>query len=131
MKFRSLFVIPLLITAFILNGCAVLFNSDEYTNFHSDPSGAKVYINGVFLGKTPLNLVLDASKSYAVEFRKEGYESKTYMLSGSVGAGWVVLDIFGGLIPILIDAASGAWYELDSNVYMNLETKEVPAGKVK
>jgi len=35
------------------------------------------------------------------------------LLNNSVGAGWFVLDILGGLIPIIIDAATGNWYGLD------------------
>src|SRR3954447_16295425 len=30
-----------------------------------------------------------------------------------VGAGWVVLDILCGLVPVVVDAASGSWSEYD------------------
>jgi hypothetical protein len=32
-----------------------------------------------------------------------------------VGAGWVVLDVLAGLVGIIVDAATGAWYELDQD----------------
>ena len=33
----------------------------------------------------------------------------------AVGGVWIVLDILGGVIPIVIDAATGNWYELDQD----------------
>lgn len=132
---KFLLIVPIIIT---FSGCAALFNDDEIVDFTSEPSRAKVYINGVYLGTTPLQLPLYADKSYAVEFRKDGYDSKTYMLKGSVGAGWIILDLFGGLFPIIIDAASNSWYELSSdhvNMVLEKETvsqdNKVPAGKTK
>jgi len=39
-----------------------------------------------------------------------------------VGAGWVILDILGGLIPVIVDAATGDWHYLDqTNVNAALE----------
>ena len=37
------------------------------------------------------------------------------MLTNRIGAGWVVLDILGGVVPVIIDAATGAWYAFDQN----------------
>lgn len=96
------------------NSCATLFKgSTDGVSFSSDPSGAKVYVNGNLLGTTPVQLELKSKNSYTIEFRKEGYETKTVLLNNSVGGGWIVLDILGGLFPIIIDAATGNWYELD------------------
>lgn len=82
-------------------------------SFSSDPSGAKVYVNGTLLGTTPVQLELKSKNSYTIEFKKEGYETRIVLLNNSVGAGWIVLDVLGGLIPIIIDAATGNWYTLD------------------
>ncbi len=39
-----------------------------------------------------------------------------------MGAGWIILDILGGLVPIIVDVATGGWYELDNtNVKVVLE----------
>lgn len=42
----------------------------------SSPSGASVYLNGVYQGKTPLTLNLSPG-NYTVTFRKEGYREET------------------------------------------------------
>ena len=34
-------------------------------------------------------------------------------ITNHVGAGWIVLDVLCGLVPVIIDAATGAWCDLD------------------
>ena len=36
-------------------------------------------------------------------------------INSKVGAGWVILDVLGGLIPIVVDAATGSWKKLDQD----------------
>jgi len=86
-------------------------------NCASDPSGAKVYANGNLVGTTPATAQVDKWKDQMFEFRKDGYETRTQMVTSSVGAGWVVADIFlGGIIGIVIDAATGSWMHLDQEM---------------
>lgn len=110
----------------ILAGCATLFKGPtEEVSFGSDPEGAKVYVNGQYMGETPMQLKLESNKSYTFEFRKEGYESKTVLVSNRIGAGWLVLDIIAGLIPVIVDAATGDWFYLDqTNVNAALEAQQ-------
>jgi hypothetical protein len=112
-------ILPVSLAALFLFGilgCATLFNQEEKeVGFSSDPEGAKVYINGSFHGETPVNVQLKKDKEYTVEFRKEGYQTKTAYITNKVGAGWIILDVLGGLIPIVIDAATGEWYELETD----------------
>ena len=114
------------VASLMFNSCATLFKgSSDDVNFSSDPSGTKVYVNGNLLGTTPVQLQLESKKSYTIEFKKEGFETKTVMLNNSVGAGWVVLDVLGGLIPVVIDAATGNWYSLNQkNVNAVLEQEK-------
>lgn len=110
----SAYLLIISMISFSFNNCATLFKgSTDSVNFSSDPSGAKVYVNGNLLGTTPVELELKSNKTYTIEFKKDGYESKTVVLNNSVGAGWIILDVLGGLIPVIIDAATGNWYELD------------------
>jgi len=110
----SVYLILISFISFSFNSCATLFKgSTDTVNFSSDPAGAKVYVNGNLLGTTPVQLELKSNKTYTIEFKKDGFESKTVVLNNSVGAGWIILDVLGGLIPIIIDAATGNWYELD------------------
>jgi hypothetical protein len=98
------------------NGCATLFKGvNERIDIISDPSAAKVYINGGMIGKSPIQVKLQSNKTHQVEFVKEGYDKKTIILSGNVEAGWIVLDFLAGVFPIIIDAATGSWYSFENN----------------
>jgi hypothetical protein len=111
------FVVPLgilTVVCLLSSGCAtVLHGSTEGVYFTSDPDKAKVYINGELKGTTPVQLELASKNTYAVEFRKSGYEPKTVTLTNGVGGGWIVLDILFLLVPLAIDAATGCWYTFD------------------
>lgn len=108
-------------------GCATLFKQKtRVVDFDSDPKGADVYINGSRMGKTPVPLQLSNLKGVTVTFKKDGYEDKTYLINTKVGAGWVVLDVLGGFIPVIIDAATENWYNLDTDsvkVMLDVEKK--------
>jgi hypothetical protein len=67
---------------------------------YSQPSGADVYINNAYKGVTPLsfeNVPIDATKTYSIELRLEGY--KPYTSSGSVSPGQNVV-INAALTPL-------------------------------
>lgn len=125
-KFMSVFLV--FSTLLLISGCATIFKGNkEEVNFHSEPQGADVYIDGVMMGTTPMTLKLESKKTYAIEFRKEGYPTTTHQISNSIGAGWIILDILAGLVPIIIDAATGAWYKLDQNNVNKILRKQQPA----
>ena len=112
----GLFFSLITVISFTFTSCATLFKgSTDGVNFSSDPRGAKVYVNGDLLGTTPFELELKSNKTYTLEFKKDGYETRTVLLNSSVGGGWIVLDILGGLFPVIIDAATGNWYSLDQD----------------
>jgi hypothetical protein len=103
----------IILGAFLLSGCATLFKgSSEELQANSNPN-SEVYVNGSYRGDTPVRLNLKSDEEYDIRFEREGYETKTVHVSNSVGAGWVVLDVLGGLVPVIVDAATGAWHTLD------------------
>ncbi len=105
-----------IISVYLLIGCASIFKgTSTNVDFSSDPYGAKVYVNGNLIGTTPVKLKLESKKTYNIEFKKEGFDTKTFTITNHVGAGWIILDILGGLIPVVVDAATGAWYDLDQD----------------
>jgi hypothetical protein len=82
-------------------------------------------IDGFPRGTTPLTLKLESKKTYQIQFTKDGYESTTYTITNHVGGGWVVLDVFlTGLIGVVVDAATGAWYELDQDAINTVLTAQ-------
>lgn len=126
MLLKSKRVIIFLLITLMLSSCATLFKgSNENVDFSSEPVGADVYINGTLAGRTPVKIELQSKNTYTIEFKKEGYETKSYILNNSVGAGWVVLNVLAGVVPIIVDAATGSWYNLNQkNVNMVLEKQK-------
>jgi hypothetical protein len=108
-----------------ITGCAaILSGTNTKVKFSSEPTAAAVLVNGSPVGKTPMALSLESKKPYNITFKKEGYEDDQYLLTSSLEGGWIVLDILCGLVPIIVDAATGAWYGLDtSHVHGYLEKK--------
>lgn len=111
---------------FLSSSCATLFKgTSQEVNFNSDPQKAEVWVNGTKMGETPIALKLECKKTYTIEFKKEGYETKSYTITNHVGAGWIILDVLAGLVGVIVDAATGAWYSLDQkNVNAVLEKQQ-------
>lgn len=123
-KVLSVFV--LFSFALLYFNCATIFKgTSEEVRFSTEPGKAEVWVNGQRMGETPLTLKLESKKTYTIEFRKEGFKPVTRTITNRVGAGWIILDILGGLLPIIVDAATGAWYSLDQkNVDAILEKQQ-------
>ena len=83
---------------------------------NSNPSGAEVWIDGNRAGTTPVSITLDHKHEHVVVFIMDGYHEVSCRLNRKVGAGWVVLDVLFGLIPVVVDAATGSWHSLDGDV---------------
>jgi len=116
MKKIVLIITSIVTLTVLVTGCATLFGPKTHPlAVSSEPHGAEVYVNGFKMGNTPVELSLKADKSYNIEFRKEGYESVTRIVNTKVGAGWVILDVLAGLVPVIIDASTGAWNQLDQD----------------
>jgi len=80
-------------TVLFVAGCGTLFgNKHPEVVMDSDPPAAMIYLNGDFVGSTPIKLKLKNDKTYTIEFRKEGFKPKTYVLGKHIGGGWFVLD---------------------------------------
>jgi len=121
-KVLSIVVVCLL----LFPSCATIFKgTGSKLDLSSNPQGAQVFINGNLMGETPVRIKLESKQTYSIEFKKAGYATKTINIQNHVGAGWIILDILGGLIPIIVDAATGAWYDLDQkNVNAILEAQQ-------
>lgn len=96
------------------SGCATLFSSEnQAVSMATTPPGAQITINGADYGQTPASIMLGKKQSYTVVFAKAGFEPVTCRINTSASAKWIILDVLGGLVPVIVDAATGAWNEFD------------------
>jgi len=117
MRAKSTAAVALLALVSTGIGCGTLFNAKKKTiMFSTEPSGANILIDGNRVGATPYQMELENGKNYTVTFRLDGHQDVSCMIGNTVGAGWVILDILGGVLPIVIDAVTGDWQSLDKSV---------------
>ena len=102
--------------AAVVAGCGALFNSGPaHVMFTSTPAGAEVWIDGMRRGTTPTVVDLQKDRDHTVVFRKAGYADVSVTLTKKLAAGYVILDVLGGLVPVIIDAATGSWFVLSTD----------------
>ena len=92
------------------SSCGLLFlSSEKDITLTTSPDAAEVWVQGVRMGTTPMQIELDNRSSHIITFKKEGYEDSSCQLNATVHGGIVVLDVLAGLVPVIIDAATGGW----------------------
>ncbi len=107
--------VVVLVSLLGLWGCATLFKGgSQKVDTTSAPVKAQVYVNGQLMGETLLQLKLAVKKEYAIEFRAEGYQPRVYHLNNRVGAGWIVLDVLAGLVPVIVTKPGNQGTVLDN-----------------
>lgn len=106
----------LLTLCVITTGCGAIFNGTRQTiTATSAPDQATISTEpGTGEFTTPASLSLERKNNYVLTFRREGYRPATFQVQKKLQGGIVVLDVlFTGLLGVIIDAATGAWYKLD------------------
>ena len=95
-------------TILFASGCASIFSGTNDTiTFDSNPKGAKVKVNGMQLGRTPVTVPVKRSLSAPqVQLSLDGYEPQYVMLQNTFNS-VAFLDVF--FWPgFIIDAATGS-----------------------
>jgi hypothetical protein len=100
----------------LMTGCASVLGSKQADfSFNSNPQQAQVFVDSNPMGETPLKVKLSNTKAHTITFKKEGYKDTSCQLEKGTGAGWVILDVVTGLVPIIIDAATNDWSQTKSH----------------
>ena len=97
-----------------LSGCGVIFKgTTQNINVNVTPAGSTINVDGQSY-TSPTVITLARNNNYVVTISKDGYETQQVRINKKISGGIVLLDILVSytLIPILIDAATGAWYNL-------------------
>ena len=97
----------------LASACAtIIHGSKQDVSFLSTPSNARVVVDGVARGNTPIVVSLSRKDAHVVHLELEGYQPYETTLTHKV-SGWVWGNlVFGGLIGLVVDASSGGMYAL-------------------
>lgn len=111
--------------ACFFSGCATIVKDDSQpVAFSSEPQGATVSINGVPRGTTPTTIMVKRSaKKQMVQYDLAGYESEQFPLGKSVAGMTFGNIIFGGLIGVGVDIATGKATNYEESVHVKLRSK--------
>jgi hypothetical protein len=126
--FRQTFFALCAVSMLSLQSCATIFTGTRDTiHFESQPSGAKVRIDGLDMGRTPLDLSVKRSiNDKVVNMSLDGYETRNFGLSQEFNA-VSILNLFG-LLGWAVDAATGSLMKYDMKAYtIELDPKK-PVG---
>lgn len=106
-----LWLIACLIT---FSSCATILSGTKQKISVKDgtPAGADVFFKGTYIGAAPVKVkVPNGAKDSYINIQKEGYETQTIQLTRKARAGYIVLDVLCGLLPLAVDVADGAIYK--------------------
>jgi hypothetical protein len=112
----------------VCSSCAaIVHGSRQRVAVHSDPPGARVFVNGTDQGvQTPANIsVKRRTSDYTPKFVREGYEPYTHQLVRRFNY-LVVLDFFMYIVPGVIDVSIGAHNMYDDQVLVTLTKSTSP-----
>ena len=103
-----LFVVDLLTTGC----CSIIHQPMQDVSIASEPTKARVIIDGQPRGETPLVAPLKRKHTHTIRLELEGYQPHEMFLTRKV-SGWVWGNIaLGGLIGLAVDAIDGSMYKL-------------------
>ncbi|MBL7973170.1 MAG: PEGA domain-containing protein [Prolixibacteraceae bacterium] len=113
MKSSSIrFVAVILVLSVFTNCATIIHGSRQSVSISSNPSKAIVLIDNLEQGTTPLTVKLSRKDHHTVQINLDGFMPYETKLTRKVD-GWLAGNIvFGGLIGLAIDAATGAMYKL-------------------
>jgi hypothetical protein len=104
-------IMTILLCPMLLMSCATIVSGrSQKVSVNTNPDEAIVTVNGM-VQKSPCSFTLDrTTPSYQVKIEKVGYKTVTLAIKRGIN-GWVFGNIiFGGIIGIVIDCASGSVY---------------------
>lgn len=106
-----------------VTGCGLIFTgTTDPVRFSSEPSGAEVKVNGMKVGRTPLEFDVSKSGSQMIQFSKEGYDNQVIATRTTFNPVSILNTIC--LVCWLVDAVSAGMEEVDPDFYhVDLEPK--------
>lgn len=123
---RSISLVTLGVTGFLLSGCATVINGTSQTvTFDTDPTGAMVELATGLSCVTPCKYSLKRKDDNRVEISKEGYKTEVVYIQSRTGGAAFGNILAGGIIGGVVDGSNGASNHLYPDpVYVRL----VPEG---
>ena len=111
----------------MLQSCATVFsgNNANVRVPNGTPEKAKIYVDGAYVAEAPETVKIAKGKlrdGANLTIKADGYKDQNAKVGRKMMVGWLVLDIVTGLVPAIIDLATGNIYKATpSTVKYSLE----------
>jgi len=112
-------LLVLLMLAIVLGSCAsIIKGTSQKIAIDSNVKGAKITVNGKYIGTTPAVVTLkNQSLDATVELTKDGYDKKVILIKSKT-SGWFWANIIvGGVLGSSTDSSTGGMYAYAKNKY--------------
>ena len=125
LKNIKLFSLLLSSSAVFINGCAtILTGSSDDLNFTSNPSGAKILLDGLEIGTTPATIEVKRSgfSDKEIILKLDGYEDRKFLLQKEFNA--IAILNFAGFLGWIVDLGTGSVMKYSTKAYnLDLDPK--------
>lgn len=109
-------------------GCATLFKrGSESISVRTVPAGAEVWLDGAYAGRSPVEVEAEVGEAHMIFLRHPGYAEREVRVGTHLGVHWLVLDVLALLWPVIVDAATESWEDME-DVVVTLEPIVAEAG---
>ncbi len=111
-KYFSAFMISVVLLS--NSGCAsIVSGKTSSVDIRSNPEGAAVFINEMEMGSTPMIIDLKRKQRHTIKVVKDGYTEEIRTTRKGFNWWFVGNVIFGGIVGIIVDFATGAVYKVE------------------
>lgn len=118
----------LLVLAVFLGGCATLIHgSTQSIQVESEPSGARVEVDGRPVGETPTTMDLRREEEHRVRIYYADQEPHKVTLRQGRSL-WTAVNVLNLVVPgVLVDLSTGAFYSLEPDPISATFEKPTPS----
>lgn len=111
-KFSSMVLLGTLFATSLTSCATIMHGSRQSVGIASNPSNANIWVDGCYVGNTPIIVEMTRNNNHFVTIQLDGFLPYQATFSKELSY-WVFGNIvFGGVIGLAIDAISGAIYKL-------------------
>lgn len=120
MKKQYLFL-AVLSASLLLTSCATILRKDKSQVVNFDPAQEKtlVFVNGEYIGQSPVSMEVDATQKYNVKYVNQSYMTESFEMKNGVMRKWLLADLaclpVTAVVPMLVDNYTGAWRGIKTN----------------
>jgi uncharacterized protein YceK len=98
----------------LLSGCATVITGNmTHVKVTGTPENANVYYDGTLVGKSPCTITMskkDLTQGKHITIVADGVKVNQTFLNRKINVGILAVDLVCGVIPAIVDLATGALY---------------------